>query len=157
MCGVGCVSNAQQGYVWMSHLYTGSIRFIHKLACRHALHVYMLYVCTDLTSPTCASSLMRSSLAEPTTCTTPEHSVRENFHPSDMFHPCTHALCLCTCALVHKREQKTRGEEKMMLVILTIAKGQLGLILDLEMTFQWSRCQMLKVTAEDCLMFLLKM
>lgn len=45
----------------------------------------------------------------------------------------------------------------MMLVILTIAKGQLCLILDLEMTFQWSRCQMLQVTAEDCLMFLLKM
>lgn len=155
MCGVGCVSNAQQGYVWMSHLYTGSISFIHKLACRHALHVYMLYVCTDLTSPTCASSLMRSSLAEPTTCTTSEHSVQENFHPSDMFHPCTHALCLCTYHTSVNRKQ--RGEEKMMLVILTIAKGQLGLILDLEMTFQWSRCQMLKVTAEDCLMFLLKM
>lgn len=65
--------------------------------------------------------------------------------------------CLMLVHLPYKREQKTRGEEKMMLVILTIAKGQLGLILDLEMTFQWSRCQMLKVTAEDCLMFLLKM
>lgn len=34
--------------------------------------------------------------AEPTTCTTPKHSVWENFHPSDMFHPCTRDLCLCT-------------------------------------------------------------
>lgn len=109
MYGVGCVSNAQQGYVWMSHLYAGSISFIHKLACRHALHMYMLYVCTDLTSPTCPSSLMRSGLAEPTTCTTPEPSVRENFQPSDTFHPRTRFMLV---HLPYKCEQKTGGEEK---------------------------------------------